>query len=234
MSDTHEKEAAQTANSAAEDRGRSRMAKAVQKLRREAARTLARETPHRRNVTIPPRRDVVPPAMTDGLNEAERMTLVEVTDADGRPLVCMTPENALRQNLGLRLAAVVLRTRQNKAILRRRRDERLGSAGAWDIYTGFVLVGEAREDAAVRLLETLAVIGGLQTGHVAEREGERNPLSLFAADLPAGVYPSHPAQALMEADADELRGLVRDAPELLTPELIWAESTGMMFHAFRE
>ena len=231
MPDSPEKDAVQTAGGAAQDNGRSRMAKAVQKLRREAARTLARETPHRRSGKTPPRHDVVPPAMTNGLSEAERMTLVEVTDADGRPLVCMAPEDALRQNLGLRLAAVVLRTRQNKAILRRRRDERLGSPGAWDIYTGFVLVGEAGEDAAVRLLETLAVIGGLQTLHAAEREGERNSLSLFAADLPAGVYPSHPAQALMEADADELRGLVRDAPELLTPELIWAESTGMMFRA---
>ncbi|MCL1939895.1 MAG: NUDIX hydrolase [Desulfovibrionaceae bacterium] len=208
---------------------RTRIAKAAQKLRDEAARTLAREAPPQRPRPARPLRESPPPPFAVDLHESERAVLVEVTDQADQALLCMPPEEAMRQRLRLRLAAVAARTRQNKVILHRRRDARLGSAGTWDLYTGFVMVGEAREDAAIRLLETGAIIGGLRVVHVADREDEPARLALFVADLPAGVYPAHPAQELLEADADELRGLVRDAPELFSPELIWAEASGMLF-----
>jgi len=208
---------------------RSRIAKAAQKLRDEAARTLARETPVRKLRPARPLRESPPSPLAAELHESERAVLVEVTDHADQVLLCMLPEEAMRQRLWLRLAAVAARTRQNKLILHRRRDARLGSAGTWDLYTGFVMVGEAREDVAIRLLETGAIIGGLRVVHVADREDEHARLALFVADLPAGVYPAHPDQELLEADADELRGLVRDAPELFSRELIWAEASGLLF-----
>ncbi len=169
------------------------------------------------------------PRLGAELGESERSALVEVTDEADRALVCMRPESALRQGLRLRLAAAALRTRHNNIILRRRVDPRLEGKGLWDLYTGFVLVGEAREDAALRLLETDAGIGGLRMIHAADRDDEKGRLSLFVADLPAGIYPVHPAQELLEADSDELRGLARDAAELLSAEALWAEASGVLF-----
>ena len=171
----------------------------------------------------------MPPAFAADLHESERAVLVEVTDDLDQTLLCMLPEDAMRQMLRLRLAAVAARTRQNRLILQRRKDWRLGKAGLWDLYTGFVLAGEAREDAANRLLETLAIIGGLAVVHIADRTDSHARLALFVAALPAGVYPAHPSQELLEVDADELRGLVRDAPELFSDELVWAEKSGMLF-----
>jgi len=171
------------------------------------------------------------PAFAADLHESERAVLVEVMDQADQTLLCMLPEDAMRQRLRLRLAAVAARTRQNRLILHRRRDWRLGVAGVWDLYTGFVLAGEAREDAAIRLLETLAIIGGLAIARLADRTDSHARLALFVAELPAGVYPAHPAQELLEVDADELHGLVRDAPELFSPELVWAEQHGALFRA---
>jgi hypothetical protein len=208
---------------------RSYIARAVQNLRDEAARTLARELPPRKPRPARPLRE--PPPFAAELHESERAVLVEVMDHADQVLLCMPPEEAMRQRLRLRLAAVAARTRQNKLIMHRRRDVRLGGAGTWDIYTGFMMLGEAREDAAIRLLETGANIGGLRMIHVADREDGHVSLALFVADLPAGVYPAHPARELLEADADELRGLVRDAPELFSRELVWAEQGGALFRA---
>lgn len=211
------------------DIAHSRFVGTVQRLRAEAARTLTREPLPRKREPARPVKGPAPPCLVDGLNESERALLVEVTDDSDNTLVCMPPEAALGQRLRLRLVAVAPRTRQNKIILHRRGDARLGSAGTWDLYTGFVLAGEAREDAAIRLLETTAVIGGLRMTHIADRQAGHVHLALFVTDLPAGVYPARPARELLETDADELRGLVRDAPELFSPELLWAEGTGALF-----
>ena len=208
---------------------RSRIARAGQTLRAEAVRTLARETPPRRPQPAGQAQEPVLPGLTQGLSQTERAALVEISDDADRTLVCMAPETALLQNLRLRLAAVALRTRQHRIILHRRRDLRLEGTGLWDLYTGFIMVGEAREDDAIRLLEANALIGGLRMLHVADRESEKFRLALFVADLPAGVYPAHPTQKLLEVDGDELWGLVKDAPELFSAELLWAEASGALF-----
>ena len=206
-----------------------RIARAAQKLRDEAAQTLAWEPPPQRFRLARPMREQARPSFAAVLRESERAALVEVTDEADQSLLCMLPEDAMRQRLRLRLAAVAARTRQNRLVLQRRKDARLGQGGVWDLYTGFVMVDEAREDAAIRLLEIGAVIGGLRMTHLADRESEPTHLALFVAELPAGVYPAHPAQELLEVDADELHGLVRDAPELFSAELIWAEGSGVLW-----
>ena len=209
----------------------SRIAKTGRKILAEAARTLARETPprKRRSVRFSPLPEL--PPLARELSESDRAQLVEITDSTDNTLLCMFPEAALRQNLRLRLVAVALRTRLNKIVLHRRRDVRLGSPGAWDAYTGFVHVGEARKDAAIRLLETGAIVGGFQLVHIAYRKQgpQTNSLDLFLADLPPGIYPAHPAQELLEVDSDELHGLVAQAPDLLTTEAVWAANTGRLF-----
>jgi len=206
-----------------------RIAKAAQELRDEAARTLAKELPPRQLRPARPVLDSVQPVFAADLHESERAVLVEIMDHADQTLLCMLPEDAMRQMLRLRMVAVAARTRHNRLILHRRGDWRLGKAGVWDLYTGFVMAGEAREDVAIRLLETLASIGGLAMAHIADCTGSHAHLALFVAELPAGVYPAHPDQELLDVDADELRGLVRDAPELFSDELVWAEKSDVLF-----
>ena len=208
---------------------RSRIARAARELRDKAAQALDKETPPRKVRPSAPVREPVLPSLAAALHEKDRAVLVEVTDHADQPLLCMLPEDAMRQRLRVRVASVAARTRQNKIILRRRGEARLGNAGTWDVYTGFVMVGESREDAAIRLLETGAGLGGLRVVHRADREDTPAHLALFVTDLPAGVYPEHPDQELLEVDADELRGLVQDAPELFSGELVWAEKHGGLF-----
>jgi len=210
-----------------------RIAKAAQKLRDEAAWPLVSEVPPRQSRPTRPVRDSVRSSFAVDLHESERAVLVEVMDHANQALLCMLPEDAMRQMLRLRLAAVAAHTRQNRLILQRRRDWRLGRVGAWDLYTGFVMAGEAQEDAAIRLLEIGAIIGGLVMVHVADRTDSHAQLALFVAELPTGVYPAHPAQELLLVDVDELRGLVRDVPELFSDELVWAERSEVLFRAAR-
>lgn len=158
-------------------------------------------------------------------SESERGELVEVVDNNDRPLLCMSPKIALRQRLSIRMVAVALRTRLNRLILRKRHDVRLGYTGRWDMYTGFVLIGEAREDAALRLLLSDAGLSGLRVSLLSDREEPEEYFSrftLYVTDLPAELYPSQPAHEMMTVDADELAGLIRDVPELLCPALIRA------------
>lgn len=209
---------------------RSRIAQAGQKILAEAARTLSGERlPRATRLPGRPARRAPLPELADGLSESERMTLVEVMDPDDRPLLCMLPETALRQTLRLRVAAVALRTRQNRIVLHKRDDPRLGSPGKWDVYTGFVLVGEAREDAAQRLLRAAGVSGASLTGTADGASCGIGPLTLYVADLPSGLYPVHAPGELLETDADELAGLARATPELLTPELVWAAGGKSLF-----
>lgn len=218
-------------------RGRSRISQAVQKIQLEAMRALARETPPRKKSM--PQPDALPPetGLAVGLSENERATLVEVTDAFDRPLVCMPPETALRQGLRIRTVAVALRTVGNKVLLGRRRNEKLGRQGLWDVGTGFVLVGESSEDAVLRFLAQAGLRGMRPVVAAAEADeasGLNCRLTLFIVDLPPGLYPWSPAWEALEVDADELEGLVRDAADLLTPELIWAAGTGILFKPDRK
>ena len=209
------------------DRERSRIAQTGKKILDQAKRAL----PLSEKPVFRPRRHKSKPPPKHGLaatlSESEQAQLVEVVDSEDRPLMCMPPETALRQKLALRIVAVALRTRGDRLILHKRRELRLPSLGKWDLYTGFVRVGEAREDAALRLLLSGARVSGIRLSPLPKGENRiigSHLLTVFTADLPAGLYPQHPDQELLTVDADELAGLMRDVPELLSPELSYAAS----------
>lgn len=227
-----------------------RIAQAGRLVREEAKRLLAQEkiVRKRQPVRRPAR---LPTALADGLDEEEKLSLVEVTDKSDRPLVCISPESAIRQKLPCRLVSVAMQRGKSRLILHKNRDPRLGGAGCWDMHTAFVLVGEAREDAAHRVLR-LAGIEGLGVnflGIAPQEEGRLLRTSYFKAELPAGLYPTQfflPGQAgreqreiagqeagarnaqVLEVDADELEGITAAAPELFSPELLWAARTGLL------
>jgi isopentenyl-diphosphate delta-isomerase len=144
-------------------------------------------------------------------------TLVEIVDDDDRPLLLMPLDEALLQGLPARMAAAAVFTRQGRLILRKRRDVVPAGAEKWDIYAGPVLAGEAREDAVLRLLASLTGLPGLSATPLDA--GPSRLLALFSVRLPAGLYPRHAPQDMLMVDADELAGLTRDVPELLSAEL---------------
>jgi hypothetical protein len=258
--------------------GRSRMAQTVRRLQAEAANILAGDRPPR---TLPDASAaayaVLPPAVENGLGEEERGMLGEVTDAAGRLLLCMPPDQALRRGLRLRLCAVVLRTGDRKVILHRetrpgdnaartsskrrlnrpitigrspdnaartsakrrpprnppgRSGQRPDVSLPWDIYTGHVLVGEAWESAALRLLETWAGTAASRLARLAEIDGEAAGgahVRYYTATLVSGLYPKHAPEDTLEVDRDELAGLAETVPELLSRLLLPAVRMGILF-----
>lgn len=237
---TDEKERRREAGTVKENTARSRIARAGQRIRAEATRALAKEKPPRRRPLA--RQEAPPPEypLLKGLSELERSTLVEVADEQGRPLLCMPPEQAMRRGLCLELVLAALRGPQGKILLRRRSDGRLPGLGRWDLHIGFVLVGETGEDAACRVLAVETGLEGLRPVWAAQvacgsagRSGAGGAVhagrTLFIAELPRGLYPSAGGQEQLAVDADELEGLVRQVPDLLTAELQWAAGTGLLF-----
>jgi hypothetical protein len=234
----------------------SRIAQAGRRLRDAAAPLLQGQTPPQRRPGARKKSrlgrlrgiDLAAP-----LSEEEKGGLVELTDADDRPLVCMAPEKARQLGLFHRRAVLALRGPEGRVFLHRGRDPRLGQAALWDLYTSFVMVGEAGEDAVLRLLRAVGLPDltprlRLRAAPDAESRAHR---VLFTAEAPRGLRPlplprpgiqARPlrrggaapqpeAGELLEVDAEELAGLTRSAPELFSPEALWAEGAGALFDA---
>ncbi|MDR3176715.1 MAG: hypothetical protein LBU06_09315 [Desulfovibrio sp.] len=198
------------------EEGRSRIAQAALELRAEALRALS-ETPARSLRAGVPGKIALP-----DMDEAERAGLCEVADSADRLLMCMPAEAARRKSLGIRICALALRSGEGRLILRKK--TRVGAArrGVWDIYSCHLRVGEAREDAALRLLAEEGGLAGLTAEKVADISDGAAHISFFTADLPPGLYPAHAPGGVLEVDRDELDGLVENTPELLTREVIRA------------
>ena len=228
-----------------------RIATAGRRMREEAKWLLEQEKPVRKlRSSLPPGR--LPVNLAAGLTEEEKATLVEVMDQSGSPLACLRPEAAIRQKLAHRLVSVALCRRPNKLVLHKRTDARLGNHGCWDIHTAFVLVGEAYEDAALRILRWIGLDGLGVKFLVTAPSGEETTahVSYYVADLPVGLHPanlvsrdyaageeereaepgavSEPAEAL-EVDKDELAGITGQAPELFSRELLWVAKADLLF-----
>jgi hypothetical protein len=190
--------------------------------------------------------------MAAPLSPEDMDRLVEFTDADNRPLLCMRPESAPGNGLFHRRVVLALRTRDNRVLLHRCRDPRLGQPECWDLYTSFVMVGEAGEDAAVRLLAAVG-LAGLTPRMVREAgpdDGSRAHRALFVAQTPPNMRPlplpapeeTTPARGrqspvpatrqedLLEVASEELAGLLASAPELFSPETHWAAGSGLLFN----
>jgi hypothetical protein len=236
------------------DGASSRIAQAGRRLRDAAGPLLREQTPPprrpggRKKSRLGPLRGIDPAAL---LSEEEKGGILELTDADDRPLLCMAPEKARQLGLFHRRAVLALRGREGRVFLHRGRDPRLGHAGLWDLYTSFVMVGEAGEDAILRLLRAVGLPDltprfVLRDAPDAESRAHR---LLFTAEVPRGLRPlplprpsvqARPlrrgsaapqpeAGELLEVDAEELDGLTRSAPELFSPEVLWAAGTGVLF-----
>lgn len=207
-----------------------RIRQTAQRIQAEAARALAKE-PAPRKREAAPRQTAPLPDFAKGLDKNEREQLVEILDADDRPLAVMTPENALRQGLRFRRVAVVLRS-ASQVLLMRQKEERPERAVPWGIGSGFIRVGEACEDAALRLMTEMAGCGGIRprlAAVAAQDAGFVYDLMLYVADAPEGLLAWREDFEGCAMDQDELEGVLKGAPELFSHELRWAVATGRLF-----
>lgn len=208
-----------------------RIRQAAQRIQAEAARALAEEPVPRKSDAAPARRALPLPDFAKGLDKNEREQLVEIMDADNRPLAVMTPENALRQRLRFRRVAVILRA-ASQVLLVRRKDERPDRPAPWGMGSGFVRVGEACEDTVLRLMAEIAGCDGIHphlAAVAAKDAGFAYDLELYVADAPKGPLSWQEGFEGCAMDQDELEGVLKGAPELFSHELRWAVETGRLF-----
>ena len=162
--------------------------------------------------------------------------LIEYTDAADRRLLVAPAEEADRLGLIRRVVGVVLRDPEGRCYIQRRAAQLPLFPGLWGLSAaGHVRVGEAREDAAARLLAEEAGVHDAQLAPLAvigpDQGHSRYHLSLFwAGPAPFSPVP-HPDRASegLWVDRHELEGIATHFPDLLTPELLWAVLAKRLF-----
>lgn len=173
-----------------------------------------------------PRRSLNPPDSAEPL-------LVEVVDAHDIPLAHMPVNSVLRQKLACRLVAVAL-THEATLFVHKPCSGVFHSQEVWDLMVRPVYRGESRIDAGIRAVEE--ILGFTPAGvvsHITEVPPAFAPvrMTLLQAHLPPQLHVSMlkaPAETLF-LDADELGGLCRGTPEMLSPVLLWASAYRDLF-----
>ncbi len=150
--------------------------------------------------------------------------LVEIVDLNERPLLVMPAAEAQRQQLRHRRVSVLFFDAGERLLLTRGPATPSRKATAWDLPAqGPVFAGEARQDAALRLLREQL---GLERPRVAACPPVARPFSRLTTVFRADAAHERPRLAAgMEclfADVDELAALVSEFSEMLAPSLLHA------------
>ena len=152
---------------------------------------------------------------------------VEVLDREKRQLMVMPLPEARRQALPHRAVQVLIFDTARRVILMRRSRDKARYPGKWDVSAaGPVRPGEARRDAAVRVLERTMGLRADKLRLVAEIEaGPENGhehVSLFTAGRLAQTPRPNPEEAceVFAYAPEELGHLMEHFRDLLTPRLI--------------
>lgn len=211
----------------------SHLARTARRILAKAAHSLAKEPAPRKQGKEPA--TTIPQFGLDaGLEPEEIDQLVEITDDYDNTLAILAPGEALRQGLRFRMIAVILRTTRNTVLLSRAKDEKPNRPVPWSMGLDFVRVGEAREDAATRMLAKGFGLGGIRPRMAAVAENSAAfayDLTLYVADLPVGLLPGAARFEILAVDKDELEGLLKRTPGLFSEELRWAFATGKLFYS---
>ena len=160
--------------------------------------------------------------------------LVEVMDAKNNPLGVMPLPEVRRQRLYHRVAVVLIYNQKNKICLPKRKDTRMVSPGRWDISMRTHLhVGEGSMDAACR--EIREHIGEFRALPIFEytmqpaAEGENSFTDIYTLKRFEPQTPCTSLEQTMFVDRDELSGLLKHCPELVTPLLVYLWNQGILF-----
>ena len=160
--------------------------------------------------------------------------LLEVLDAHGRSILFMPRGTVLRQKLPHRAVLIGLLDQEQKIYIREQRWK--GSRKLWDISAaGLVLAGESAEDCARRAMwKTLGIREPALTllGKIAPSPRTEWRQSIIFVSRPARALINTPPEkncAGIFVDQDELAALRREMPELLSPNLLLAAVTALIW-----
>jgi isopentenyl-diphosphate delta-isomerase len=176
-------------------------------------------------------------AMAIKKNVAEpAQELVDVVDANDRPLMVMPLREAHRQGLFHRAAMVLVYDLSGRLYLQKRAPHKNLYPGRFDLSaTGHVRAGEAREEAAAReLYEELGLLAKTLTP-VDAAQASRETAYEFVTVFSAGRLPDPPRPnpgelaGGMFVDKAELAALVRDYRDCLTPAVVHFFEKGTLF-----
>lgn len=162
--------------------------------------------------------------------------ILEVLDAEQRPLLLMPRRDALKQGLPLKVVLIVLRDKLGRIYIHQRSSKKGSYGGSWGpSAAGYVKAGESFKDAALRELAEELGVTSVQLRRAAEVKPEPSTGMSYVV-----LFLSSPANVLirpdpeeiaggMFVDRDELEALLRDLPELVTPALKWASRACDLF-----
>ena len=152
---------------------------------------------------------------------AEAACLVEILDADGRPFMLMSLEQAFGQGLRHQLTASLLLDRQGRLYLFQRAKQSPFFPELWDIPLAAVQAGEAPLDAALRSIYAELRVRPSHCLPVAVKDGPSPELLVFRAFAPSQIpAPDNPLlEKLLCVGKKEMRMLLRDFPAQLSPLL---------------
>ncbi|MGE4552917.1 MAG: NUDIX domain-containing protein [Desulfovibrionaceae bacterium] len=164
------------------------------------------------------------------------LRLVEVVDADNRPVAGLPLEEVYRQRLPHRSVVALLFNGENKIYLQRRSSRKARLPGRWDVSARTrVRLGESALDAAARALQDELRIQTDRLRLVRELPPAPDSDPGFLSVFSMGRSPLAPDPNPDEVEegffysADELACLVREFRELLTPGLVGLWQLGMPF-----
>lgn len=161
---------------------------------------------------------------------------VEIVDLGDRPLGIMPLSEAHRQALPHRSVLVLVYDGQGKVYIQKRSPGKALYPGRWDVSaTGHVMAGESRLDAAARELEEELRVRPSRLDLAAEfPAGPDSGWEFTALYRATGlrVAPAPNPQEVadgMFVDRDELRALIGEFREHLTPALVTCWEMGLIF-----
>ena len=178
--------------------------------------------------------------MTDykkkSLRHDKALESVEIVDKQNRRLCVLPFSEVRRQSLCHRAVLVLIFNPGNKVYLRKRSPQKKLYPGRLDLsITGRVLVGESREEAAIRALrEELGIYAdGIDPLMEISAELEAGPgfVTLFSLDCRGRAINSDAwgADRGLFVDKGELDYLAENFREMLTPRLVYFWQRSLVF-----
>lgn len=172
--------------------------------------------------------------------------LIEVIDANDLPFLLMPRAEVLAQSLPHRVVLVALRNHEGRILITHRSGNSgnvasLTPEGVWGLSASArVRAGESRVDAALRVLRKDMGIANAQlvpgAGKApiipAQSPFDLLHITLFIAETALSspiIAESEKSDSAMFLDKDELQGMAKHFPEMLSDGLLWAVTDGALF-----
>jgi isopentenyl-diphosphate delta-isomerase len=161
---------------------------------------------------------------------------VEIVDHDNVPLGAMPLEEARQQGLFYRVTLVLLYDKNNKIYLKKIKQNDVGAC-QWDLGLETCLhPGESTLDGAYRIIRECigretgklrlagTILPSVATGRYFVTLYKMKHCYRIASTLPRGTY--------LLVDRDELSGIVKSCPDLVTQRLAYLWKHGKLFDAW--